>query len=78
MATPFTINARTAVAVTAVSNSTSRVYIQDTQNGIREAINENGNWTISSDVLFYAKRSTPLAVIGFAEGKEVKPLLCYI
>nr|UWK20157.1 fucose-specific lectin [Trichoderma cf. fertile] len=67
MATQLTINARTAVAATATSASTSRVYFQDTQNGIREAIYNNGKWTISDSVLFTAKRSTPLAVISFDE-----------
>ncbi|UKZ76814.1 hypothetical protein TrVFT333_004528 [Trichoderma virens FT-333] len=70
MATPFTVNARTAVAATATSASTSHIYFQDTQNGIREAIFANGNWSISSDALFTAKRSTPLAVVSWDEGKQ--------
>lgn len=74
MATPFVINARTAVAATATSTATSRVYFQDTDNGIREVTYDNGNWTVSNDVLFSAKRSTPLAVISWDEGKQVKPL----
>lgn len=77
MATAVTTNARTAVASTAVSDSISHVYFQDAQNGIREAINDNGNWTISNDVLFFAKRSTPLAVISWDEGKQVRSLLCH-
>ncbi|EHK24095.1 uncharacterized protein TRIVIDRAFT_80901 [Trichoderma virens Gv29-8] len=72
MATPFTVNARTAVAATATSASTSHIYFQDTQNGIREAIFANGNWSISSDALFTAKRSTPLAVVSWDEGKQVR------
>lgn len=71
MATQLTMNARSAVAATATSASTSRVYFQDTQNGIREAIYDNGKWTISDAVLFTAKRSTPLAVISLDEGKQV-------
>lgn len=74
MASPFVINARTAVAATATSTATSRVYFQDTENGIREVTYDNGNWTVSNDVLFSAKRSTPLAVISWDEGKQVIPL----
>ncbi|KAK4062950.1 hypothetical protein Trihar35433_8745 [Trichoderma harzianum] len=72
MASPFVINARTAVAATATSTATSRVYFQDTENGIREVTYDNGNWTVSNDVLFSAKRSTPLAVISWDEGKQVR------
>lgn len=78
MATTVTINARTAVAATAVSDSISYVYFQDAQNGIREATNDNGNWTLSNDVLFFAKRSTPLVVISWDEGKQVGSLICHI
>jgi hypothetical protein len=78
MATTVTINARTAVAATAVSDSISHVYFQDAQNGIREATNDNGNWSISNDVLFFAKRSTPLVVISWDEGKQVGSLICHI
>ncbi|KAK4081229.1 uncharacterized protein Triagg1_2761 [Trichoderma aggressivum f. europaeum] len=74
MAAPFTINARTAVAATATSTSTSRVYFQDTQNGIREVVYDNENWNVSNDVLFSAKRSTPLAVVSWDEGRQVIPL----
>ncbi|KAL7953518.1 fungal fucose-specific lectin domain-containing protein [Trichoderma compactum] len=72
MATPFAINARTAVAATATSTSTSRVYFQDTENGIREVTYDNGNWTVSNDALFSAKRSTPLAVVSWDEGKQIR------
>lgn len=72
MAAAVTTNARTAVAATAISDSVSHVYFQDAQNGIREAINDNGNWTISNDVLFFAKRSTPLAVISWDKGKQIR------
>lgn len=75
MAAAVTTNARTAVAATAVSDSVSHVYFQDAQNGIREAINDNGNWTISNDVLFFAKRSTPLAVISWDKGKQVRSFI---
>nr|UWK20224.1 fucose-specific lectin [Trichoderma stromaticum] len=72
MATSFTINARTAVAATATSASTSRVYFQDIGNGIREVIYDNGKWTTSNDVIFVAKRSTPLAVVSWDEGKQIR------
>ncbi|KAL7784087.1 fungal fucose-specific lectin domain-containing protein [Trichoderma ceciliae] len=71
MATQFTINARSAVAATAISASSFRVYFQDSQNGIREAIYD-GQWTTSNDALFTAKRSTPLSVISWDEGKQVR------
>nr|UWK21974.1 fucose-specific lectin [Trichoderma protrudens] len=71
MAAQLTINARSAVAATAISTLSFRVYFQDTQNGIREAIYDGG-WTTSSAVLFTARRSTPLSVISWDEGKQIR------
>nr|UXE44015.1 fucose-specific lectin [Trichoderma aurantioeffusum] len=71
MATQLTTNARSAVAATAISPLSFRVYFQDTQNGIREAIYD-GRWTTSNTVLFTAKRSTPLSVISWDEGKQIR------
>lgn len=65
-----TTNARSAVAATVVNGGGFRVYFQDTQNGIREAI-YNGKWTTSNEVLFTARRSSPLAVVSWDGGNQV-------
>nr|UWK20060.1 fucose-specific lectin [Trichoderma albolutescens] len=71
MATQLTTNARSGVAATVTSSSSFRVYFQDVQNGIREAIYDGG-WTTSNTVLFKARRSTPLSVISWDEGKQIR------
>jgi hypothetical protein len=71
MATEFTINARSAVAAVAISATSFRVYFQDTENGIREGIHDDGEWTVSSDAIFNAKRLTPLSAISWDSGKQV-------
>jgi hypothetical protein len=72
MATEYTINARSAVAAIAASAKSFRIYFQDTQNGIREAVYNDGKWTISNKAIFQAKRLSPLSAVSWDGGNQVR------
>lgn len=65
----------TAVAATAVSAATLRVFFQDDQGGIREGIyptaGSPSGWGVSKTAIFTAKLYTPLAVISWNNGQQV-------
>ena len=65
----------TSVAATAVSPSALRVYFQDDQGGIREGsypTSGPGGWSVTDTPIFSAKLFTPLAVISWDNGNEVR------
>lgn len=61
-----------AVAATATSSWKCNVYFQDSQGGIREDVN-SGGWKATDSSIFEAKKFSPLAVISFDSGDEVRP-----
>jgi hypothetical protein len=72
MASEYTINARSAVAAVAASAESFRIYFQDTQNGIREGVYEDGKWNVSDEAIFYARRLSPLSAVSWDDGNQVR------
>lgn len=60
-----------AVAAVALSTWSCRVYCQDAQGGILEAAHD-GIWSPRSSALFRAKMFTPLAVISWDSGRQIR------
>ncbi|KAI9740318.1 MAG: hypothetical protein M1834_004897 [Cirrosporium novae-zelandiae] len=69
---PRGILSGSAVASTTPSLWSCRVYCQDSQGGIREVIHDQGIWTTRNSELFKAKMFTPLAIISWDEGREIR------
>ncbi|KAM0465859.1 hypothetical protein ACHAPV_000804 [Trichoderma viride] len=72
MASEYTINARSAVAAVAASSKSFRIYFQDTQNGIREGVYNDGKWTVSGKAIFRARRLSPLSAVSWDGGSQIR------
>lgn len=72
MASEYTINARSAVAAVAASSKSFRIYFQDTKNGIREGVYNDGKWTVSGKAIFHARRLSPLSAVSWDGGSQVR------
>lgn len=72
MASEYIINARSAVAAVAASAKSFRIYFQDTQNGIREGVYNDGKWNVSGKAIFYARRLSPLSAVAWDGGNQVR------
>ncbi|KAI1356759.1 fucose-specific lectin [Xylaria sp. FL0043] len=62
----------TDVAVTATGEYECKVYYQDTNGTIRESVHLLSGWKNTTSSTFSAKPASPLAVISFDSGKEVR------
>ncbi|KAK5988379.1 Fucose-specific lectin [Cladobotryum mycophilum] len=64
--------ARGPIAATAQSIWSCRIFYQDEYGDVLESIHDNGTWSRNDSPLFYGKPSTPLAVVSWDEGREVR------
>ncbi|KAI2632434.1 fucose-specific lectin [Hypoxylon sp. NC1633] len=62
----------TSVASTAFKTWECAVFYQGMDGGIRHSVHRSAEWISSSNTLFKAKLFTPLAVISWKEGNEIR------